>query len=552
MRWDVSVGLSLSAAELPTARAVLEEELSVRDVPEVRLAAGLVCYVAADFEASYEHLRTAFLTFQDQGNKRRAALAASHLGRVEHDGLGRLSIANGWYARAQRLVRHEEPCLEQGWVGLGRVGCSFVDADELEACARTALELAERFGEVDLECKALADLGMALVGHGRVTEGTTLIDEAMAMVSSGECANAIIASQVYCCIITACDRSSDLDRMESLIAMLQSALPGVYGQTAAPSLPLTHCEGEYGSLLCGSGRWRAGELALQRAMRGGDTMHYRTRARAFSALADLRVSQGRLPEASAALTGYEDAIESQLPLARLHLARGDHDLAAAVARRAVRSLAGDVMRIAPLQSCLVEAELARGEVAEATLAAAALTETAAAADRPHVRALARLATARALAAAGEVVEAQAELEAGLAELQPAVWPLVAADLHLELATLLQPLDRLAAISEARAALAILTNVGAARMHDAQALLRELGGSTGPVEPAVVSALTPRERQVLRLLAEGASNPDIARTLVISPKTAEHHVSNILRKLQLQGRSEAAVYAATLAAPERSA
>jgi DNA-binding CsgD family transcriptional regulator len=168
-----------------------------------------------------------------------------------------------------------------------------------------------------------------------------------------------------------------------------------------------------------------------------------------------------------------------------------------------------------------------------------------------VRALAELAAGRTSAAAGEVEEARHHLDAGLAVLTDLGWPLIAADLHLELALLLQPDDRAAAVAEARAALAIYTSVGAARMHDAQAVLHALGAGTVRTEPAVVAKLTPRERQVLRLLADGASNPDIARALVISAKTAEHHVSNILRKLQLQGRSEAAVYAATLAAPERT-
>jgi DNA-binding NarL/FixJ family response regulator len=48
-----------------------------------------------------------------------------------------------------------------------------------------------------------------------------------------------------------------------------------------------------------------------------------------------------------------------------------------------------------------------------------------------------------------------------------------------------------------------------------------------------------------LIAQGLSNPQIAATLVIAPKTAEHHVGAILRKLGLRRRSEAAVYAATL-------
>ena len=60
--------------------------------------------------------------------------------------------------------------------------------------------------------------------------------------------------------------------------------------------------------------------------------------------------------------------------------------------------------------------------------------------------------------------------------------------------------------------------------------------------ALPGGLTEREVEVLRLVAEGKSNPDIARVLVLSPKTVERHVSNIFTKLDVSSRTAAAAYA----------
>ena len=58
----------------------------------------------------------------------------------------------------------------------------------------------------------------------------------------------------------------------------------------------------------------------------------------------------------------------------------------------------------------------------------------------------------------------------------------------------------------------------------------------------LSILTDREREVLRLIAIGKDNAEIARELFISPKTVKNHISNILMKLQIENRIQAAVYA----------
>jgi len=71
-----------------------------------------------------------------------------------------------------------------------------------------------------------------------------------------------------------------------------------------------------------------------------------------------------------------------------------------------------------------------------------------------------------------------------------------------------------------------------------------GASAGqpPPDPLARFGLTDREREVLALLAAGRSNPQIGQALFISPKTASVHVSNILAKMGVSGRGEAAAVA----------
>ncbi|MCC6442644.1 MAG: response regulator transcription factor [Armatimonadetes bacterium] len=66
-------------------------------------------------------------------------------------------------------------------------------------------------------------------------------------------------------------------------------------------------------------------------------------------------------------------------------------------------------------------------------------------------------------------------------------------------------------------------------------------STGP-KPSAGDTLTERERDVLRLIAKGQSNKEIAAELFLSEKTVKTHVSNILQKLHLSDRTQAAIFA----------
>jgi DNA-binding NarL/FixJ family response regulator len=122
-------------------------------------------------------------------------------------------------------------------------------------------------------------------------------------------------------------------------------------------------------------------------------------------------------------------------------------------------------------------------------------------------------------------------------------PFEAGRTELDIAGVLVSSDRESAVARAASAFKRLEVLGARReAAEAAAFLRS-HGVTPPPGPRSTDALSARERDVLALLAQGLSNPEIAERLYLSRRTVGHHVSSILRKLGVRSRSEAAAYAA---------
>ena len=142
----------------------------------------------------------------------------------------------------------------------------------------------------------------------------------------------------------------------------------------------------------------------------------------------------------------------------------------------------------------------------------------------------------------DAAAACAHLESALAAFIQADMPYRAAQTRLSLAQLLCHSDTVVAVGEARSALSALEDLGAGREADAAAaLLRDLGVKAARTGPRNVGRLTKREQEVLSLLGQGLSNPEIAERLFVSRKTVEHHVARILSKLGFRGRAEAAAF-----------
>jgi DNA-binding NarL/FixJ family response regulator len=267
-----------------------------------------------------------------------------------------------------------------------------------------------------------------------------------------------------------------------------------------------------------------------------------TRAEALGQLADLRVRQGRVEEAEALLALVDDPDAAAMASAAVRLARGEPAVAAGLLERRASALDDDQIDTPATLALLVEAALAEGEMAVAAAASERLGRVAERQDRGAARALAGRAAAHVAAAEGKPEEAVTHLERALAGFADLELPLEAARCRHELARLQHSRRPELAVEEATRALTVFRRLGAGADADATALLlREMGVVTPP-GPRAAGLLTAREQEVLHLVALGLSNPEIAARLGITRKTAAHHVSRVLTKLDLRNRTEAAAYA----------
>jgi DNA-binding CsgD family transcriptional regulator len=451
---------------------------------------------------------------------------------------------SGWLARAQTLLAGAAESSEAGWVSLN-LGMFEGDRSRKEARFRDALVVARHRHDADLEFATLAYLGASLVHADRAEEGMVLLDEALAAVAGGEVDDFCVLEEIFCQLFSACEHARDVTRAEQWIRIGDA----IAERRRLPAVS-AFCRTHYGGILTAAGRWPEADAALTEAVRLWGLGERFLRDGALVRLADLRVRQGRFEEAEQLLDGLGSDREAARPLAAIRLAGGETSVAADILERAIRQFDPLTTAAAPLLSLLVDVHLAAGQVEEASAAAGQLATLAAGPANDYLVAVASLAQGRVCLAAG-TGDPRACLRDALAGFGRAQMPVEVAHSRLELAALLATERPEVAMAEARAALEAFDRLQAARQVDAAvALLRSLGVRTtgagrgrAPGSPeADASPLSKREAEVLALLGLGLSNPEIADRLFISRKTVEHHVGNILAKLGLRSRAQAAAYA----------
>ena len=512
--------VALARGAWAEARVRFADALAQEETPEAFEGAGLAARYELDAKAAIEAHERGYRLARSRGDAATAARLAIQLCHDAYAFRGPAE-ASGWVERAALLVEGEPPSVATAWVTLIRAHFALSDHHPdvaLEGSAQ-AIALAREVEAVDVEMLALALNGLALVSIGRIEDGMRRLDAAAAAAVGGEMTDADSIETVCCHMIDACKLVRDLERATEWCLRVRDI-----ATRFADRQMFSICRTAYADVLLWHGDWERAEEELMAAIEELGALRPGRDVDPLARLAELRRRQGRTGEAEALLARVESHRFHALLVGLLALDRGDTETAIDAAARFLRRVgeADRFERVAGLD-LMVRAAVAGGDNACAREAAEEIAAIAAACPNAPLRAAALLAEGRVAAGAGESAAACPLLEDASDLFDAAGARYDAALARLGLASVLRVLGRDGPAAKAEA------RVGK--------VLEELGAR--PRE-ARVGGLSAREAEVLRLVARGLGNADIAAELVLSVRTVERHVANVYLKIGASGRTARAV------------
>jgi LuxR family transcriptional regulator, maltose regulon positive regulatory protein len=532
---------ALGRGEWEEARTRFEAAIAAGESAAAIEALAMAAWWLDDAPLTIDSRERAYRLYREQGDVYGAARMAIWLAWDYIAFRGEPAVANGWLQRAHRLVDGLDTAPEHGWLAIREAEIAFLLENDVPAARRLAGDartIGKSLGDADIELLALALEGMALASEGKVGEGIRLLDEASAAAVAGEISELWAVGRACCYLITACERVRDFERASQWSErMLEFA-----DRWRIPHL-FAVCRAHYAAVLVWRGTWDEAEVEFEAAMREFAGSRPGMGFEAVVRLAELRRRQGRLEEASALFHEVEFHPFAQLGLAAVALDGGDAAHAVGIAERFLRQVGTEnpLQRVAGLE-LLVRALVALSDGERARDSLSELQQLVAGVGTDPLRASALVAEGAVTAHEGDSETARLRYEDAVDLYHRSGAPFETARARIELARVLTTLGRHeAAAEQARAAHKAMRAMQAERDTEGAAeLLRELDAAE---ERSAAPALTPRELEVLKLVAQGLSNPAIAERLVLSEHTVHRHLANILGKLDLPTRAAAAAWGA---------
>jgi ATP/maltotriose-dependent transcriptional regulator MalT len=452
----------------------------------------------------------------------------------EHLYSGETAVALGWVRRARRHLQGLPECAEHGYVALAdsELALNRRSFGEAGACALHAIEIGDRHDAQGIVALGLTLHGRVLIAQGDLDEGCSSMDEAMALVLSGQL-NSYFTGAVYCAVIAECRDVADMRRAFDWTNAARAWCASLPAVTPFHGICRIH-RGEVLGLL---GEWEEAEREIRSAVGELATFKPASAAEAHYALGEILLRRGDLAGAEYSFRrAHELGRDPQPGLALVRLAQGESQVAVTALRAGLADSSRRGMERARFLAALVESAIASKDAELAQDAALELSSVAEALARPIANAVAAMARGAVLLAGGDAGGAMTDLRVASAIWRDLGLPFEDAKTRLLIGTATAALgDDEGATLEIEAARSCFERLGArAEARRAAALV-----SSRSDRPA---GLTAREAEVLRLIATGKSNRDVAAMLVVSEHTVARHVQNIYAKLGVSSRAAAAAFA----------
>jgi ATP/maltotriose-dependent transcriptional regulator MalT len=525
---------ALAGSEWTHARQCFESSLARKESAMAWEGLAWAASWLGDTDASLAAREQSFRGYRAAGDPCGAARVAGWLANDFLHFRGDEAVAAGWLERARGLLEGRPPCSEYGWLLVVEGYYALeVDSDAETALTRgsEAAALGADLAVPDLEALGLAIGGAALVAQGRMDEGMRRLDEASAVSAGEEFELPISPAWALCILIAVCERVGDFGRVSQWCEAMRSIGERLNGRHL-----IGVCRSAYGQVLTCRGEWPAAEVELVAALADLEAMRPGMAPDGLARLGELRARQGRTDEARALFERARPHRAALVGLGALALDSGDARSAADVAERILRRVGqGSPTDRIPALELLARARAGLGELEQAGVVLAELEGIVGPLGTGYLAGRARLVAAELAELSGKHEEARRHLEDALDLFAESAAPYEAALARLALSRTLTSLGRAdAAAAEAEAAREGFAALGATR----DMVLTE------EVAPAAsgIAELSPREREVLKLVAQGLSDAEIAERLVLSPHTVHRHVANVRTKLRLPSRAAAVAYA----------
>ena len=479
-----------------------------------------------------EARETAYARYEARGDLQEAGQCAVWL--YEHHGFkGRPSVGGAWLRRARHALAGHEETEAYGSLVLREVESRHGRGELAEgrASAQEVVALARRLRSADIEAEALQTEGRLLIDLGQPADGLALLDEAMLFAVEGRL-RPYSTGKVYCSLISACEALGDIRR-----AAEWTEATGRWAEDHPAAVFPGLCRVHHASALRSRGEWDAAELQARKACTELVTLNVPNAAAGHAEIGEIRRRLGDLVGAEQAFADAEQLSgQPQTGLALVRLAQGNVDAALAIINRALDDTTWNRLERARLLPAKIQIAIAAGDLPGARTALTELQSIAEDFAGPSLMAAALTAKGR--------VELASDDRCACATLRAASdrWSELGVPHEAATARMLQgsacrkagDVDGAAASFEA--ARARFEQLGA------QLDLRHLRDVTSSNGSALPAGLTEREAEVLRLVAQGLTNKQMAERLYLSEKTVSRHLSNIFTKIQVTSRSGATAYA----------